>query len=200
MKVERTKEANLLGTCSTLGARKLVVQKLFGDVEVVISMGVPPEKNECKVVLHGVDVELVDDELIEGLKAGGVKVVEVKRLRARGMLVETVVVTFRGQQVPEAVTFGYMRFKVKVYVLRPIRCWRCQRFGHVEARCQAAVHCPTCGGECKIMEAYGGQCTEEVLFCNCGGRHSAAYKGCTRYTESRRLSRSRWKKENKFLC
>ena len=31
---------------------------------------------------------------------------EVKRLRARGMPMETVVVTFRGMQVTEAVTFG----------------------------------------------------------------------------------------------
>ena len=57
----------------------------------------------------------------------------MKRLRAIGMPMETVVVTFRGKHVPEAVTFGYMRFRVKVYVPRPIRCWRCQRFGHVEA-------------------------------------------------------------------
>ena len=47
--------------------------------------------------------------------------------------------TFRGKQVLEAVTFGYMHFRVKVYVLRPIRCWRYQMFGHVEARCQVAM-------------------------------------------------------------
>ena len=48
VKVERTKEANLLVTCSTLGGRKLAVQKMFGDVEVEIAMGVAPEENECK--------------------------------------------------------------------------------------------------------------------------------------------------------
>ena len=69
---------------------------MFVDVEVVISMGVPPEENECKRVIHGVDVELVDEELIDGMKAGEVKVVEVKRLRAREMPMETVVVTCRG--------------------------------------------------------------------------------------------------------
>ena len=41
---------------------------------------------------------MVDEELIEGLKAGEVKIMEVKRLRARGMPMETVVVTFRGSR------------------------------------------------------------------------------------------------------
>ena len=45
------------------------MQKIFGDVEVVISVGVPQEKNECEGVIHGVDVELVNEKVIEGLKA-----------------------------------------------------------------------------------------------------------------------------------
>ena len=48
VKMERTKEANLLVTCSTLGARKLVVLKWFGEVELEIVMGVQREENECK--------------------------------------------------------------------------------------------------------------------------------------------------------
>ena len=40
MRVERTKVANLLVTCSTYGARRLVSQKWFGEVEVEIVMGV----------------------------------------------------------------------------------------------------------------------------------------------------------------
>ena len=87
---------------------------MFGDVEVEIFIGVPPQENECNGVIHGVDVELVGDELIEGLKKGGVKVVGVKRLRDRGLPMETVMVTFRGKQVPEAMTFGYIRFRVNV--------------------------------------------------------------------------------------
>ena len=44
-----------------------------------------------------------DEELVEGLKAAGVKVVRVKRSSARGVPMVTVVVTFRGKQVPESV-------------------------------------------------------------------------------------------------
>ena len=84
-------------------------------------MRVPLVDNECKVVIYGVDVDL-DDELNEGLKASGVRVMGVKRLRARGQPIETVVVTFKGKQVLEALMFGYLHFRVKGYVLRLIRC------------------------------------------------------------------------------
>ena len=53
VKVERTKEANLLVTCSTFGDRKLVLWKWFGEVEVEIVMGVPREENECKGLYMG---------------------------------------------------------------------------------------------------------------------------------------------------
>ena len=39
MKVERTKKANLLVICSTFWARKVVVQKMSGDVEMDIYLG-----------------------------------------------------------------------------------------------------------------------------------------------------------------
>ena len=105
---------------------------------------------------------------------------------------QTVVVTLIRKQVPESVTFGYMRFRVKVYVPRPIRCWRCHKFGHVEERCQAAVRCPTCGGDHRIMEAGGGQYDKVARCCNCGGGHSAAFKGCQGMLRGRRSYRLKW--------
>ena len=53
VKVEMTKEENLLVTCSTLGARKLAVLKWLGEVKVEIVMGVLREENECKGVFMG---------------------------------------------------------------------------------------------------------------------------------------------------
>ena len=141
------------------------------------------------------DVELDEDELIQGLKADGVMVVVVKRLRARGLSIETVVVTgVRRKPVLEAVTFGYMGFRIKVYVLRPIRCWKCQWFGHVEVRCQAVGWCPMCGGDTRSLEGNGEQCMKEAVRCNCGGKHLAAYKGVLGMQKGSRLYRSRWAK------
>ena len=45
-------------TCSTFGARRLVPQKWFGEVEVEIVMGVPREENECKGVIIIIIIKL----------------------------------------------------------------------------------------------------------------------------------------------
>ena len=111
---------------------------------VEITLGAPPLSKECNSVIHGVDLEFDDDVLNEWLKASGdVKTVGVKWRKYRGQPIETSVVTFKGKQIPEALTFGYVQFRVKEYVPRPIQCW-CHYFSHVETRCQASIRCPTC--------------------------------------------------------
>ena len=85
----------------------------------------------------------------------GVKTVGVKWLKSRGQPIETVVVTFKGKQIPEALTFGYAQFRVKEYVPQLIQCW-CQYFSHEEARCQASIRCPTSDGDHKILGTNGG--------------------------------------------
>ena len=37
--MEKIKETNILVICSTLGVKKMAVQKRFGDIEVEISLG-----------------------------------------------------------------------------------------------------------------------------------------------------------------
>ncbi|ELU05848.1 hypothetical protein CAPTEDRAFT_92817, partial [Capitella teleta] len=43
------------------------------------------------------------------------------------------------------VSFSYLRFRVKVYTPTPIRCFKCQHFGHVAAKCSKSVRCSRCG-------------------------------------------------------
>lgn len=58
----------------------------------------------------------------------------------------TVKVTFRGQDVPDEVTFGYSVRKVKPDVPRVIQCNKCLRYGHPVKYCkQAEMNCVNCG-------------------------------------------------------
>lgn len=54
----------------------------------------------------------------------------------------------------------------------PLRCYKCQRYGHVAAQCRGKPRCAKCGGG----HEYGG-CGEkaELRFCSCGDPHSTAY-------------------------
>ena len=89
--------------------------------------------------------------------------------------------------LPKEVFINLRRFNISKYVPTPIRCNRCQRFGHkatqcekpkiVCSRCSARGHdfvnCPTAQTEAKCA--------------NCGGNHNAAYRGCPKFKEVREI-------------
>lgn len=54
----------------------------------------------------------------------------------------TIKIEFRCQKLPDEVTFGYSKRKVKPDVPRVVQCFNCQRFGHPEKFCKQSV--PTC--------------------------------------------------------
>ena len=68
--------------------------------------------------------------------------------------------------------------------VRVIQCYNCCRFGHYATKmktsnCRHETRCLKCGQSHKVNE-----CTSDAhRCCNCGGEHSANYKGCEMYKE-----------------
>lgn len=89
--------------------------------------------------------------------------------------------------LPTRVRVGYMSFQVRPYIPPPLRCFKCQKFGHVAAICRGKQRCGKCGGE----DHEYGQCHQgtSVKCCNCGGSHSAAYKGCQAHKRAAEVQR-----------
>lgn len=56
-----------------------------------------------------------------------------------------------------------------------LRCFNCQRLGHVAAVSKGRRRCCKCGGD-RDYGQYGEGI--EPICCNCGGPHSAAFLGC----------------------
>ena len=86
--------------------------------------------------------------------------------------------------LPSQVFMGYLVLNVKLYVPRPLRCFRCQRFWHVRDKCRGEVHCPTCGAPHEVAN-----CIQDMKCCNCGGNHSAGFKRCLVYQEAQMVLR-----------
>lgn len=84
-------------------------------------------------------------------------------------------VQFSTKELPAELYFRFMRYRVREFTHKPIRCYKCQKFGHVAKLCKGTKRCAKCGGEHDY-----GECGEGVKpkCCNCGGGHSAAYWGC----------------------
>lgn len=154
-----------------------------------IKTHVPKSLRECKGVIYNVDMELSDQDIVSELKK--FKVTEAKRL-LRGKEKETttsVLLTFCSQTLPERVTMLYQSFKVRLYVPPALRCYKCQRFGHTATNCNSSSQiCPRCSGS----HSYQDCPDKDQLKCsNCGGNHSAAYKGCPKYKQAVEVQRVR---------
>lgn len=68
-----------------------------------------------------------------------------------------------------------MSYDVKQYIPPPLRCFKCQKFGHVAAICKGTQKCGRCAGN----HEYGkSEKTAKIKCCNCGGERTAVYRGC----------------------
>ncbi|KAJ0003125.1 hypothetical protein NQD34_018165 [Periophthalmus magnuspinnatus] len=141
--------------------------------------------SECKVVGErkgacGVISGIPLDEDLDKIKNSlGEGVSSIKRLMrwSDGQRVQSlsVLLEFREVVLPERVKVGCLSFPVREFVPPPLRCYKCQLYGHIAAVCRGKQRCPKCGGEHRIEECSK---TAQVKCCNCGGQHTATFGGC----------------------
>ena len=87
----------------------------------------------------------VSDELKEFYVATEIKAQAVHRMVMRNgsrNIVKTgnIIVSFQ-DEVPEHVYIGCLRYKVRPYVPQPMRCIKCQGFGHTATHCRRQTRC-----------------------------------------------------------
>ena len=113
------------------------------------------------------------------MTTNGVKILEVRGIKARALTTHSVILTFMGSVLPGKVYLEYLALNVQLYVPWPFRCFKCPRFGHVRDKCRVEVRYPTCGGPHEV-----GDCVQDMKYCNCGGIHLDGFKGCVVYQKS----------------
>ena len=107
-------------------------------------------------------------------------VADVERARfikPRNPRTVALLVRFKGDTIPEYVSIPgeYIMTKVYEYKERPMRCYKCQKYGHTHKRCSAAEN--VCG-KC-TKEHPTEQCTSDEKKCaNCQGEHEANDPTC----------------------
>ena len=164
-----------------------------GRREVSVPMTVAPHrtKNSTKGIITCFDLRGVsDEEIAEGLSGFGVT--HARRIESRRSGVtsptDSIVLTFSGTDLPAQVIVGYVRVKVRVFIPNPMRCFRCQRFGHTRTHCRGKPTCSKCASKDHADET----CDADTLWCvNCGeGQtpHSSFDKSCPKFAEEREIN------------
>ena len=111
---------------------------------------------------------------------------EAKRFKKEGT---AVLLTFRKEvtTLPTRVYLGYMSFRVKEYSRPPMRCYKCQRYGHAAAACRGDRRCGKCGGNHEFAECSA----TEAKCCNCGGNHITSFRGCEHHVRATEVEKVR---------
>ena len=106
----------------------------------------------------------------------GVKDVSRFILRKDGKQIatNTYFITFATSRPPRDINIGYYKVKVEPYIPNPLRCFKCQQYGHGQGTCKRETTCWRCG----IEGHEGTDCKNETHCCNCQGNHMASSKEC----------------------
>jgi len=176
--VKRLRQGDILVHCSTRSqAKNLLQMKTFASCPCTVlphrslnsSKGIIRDRERCLQSLS-------EDDLVRELADQGVT--HVKRFTVRkdsGIIkTHTYLITFSCASLPREIKAGYHNIKVDVYVPNPLRCYKCQRYGHGATKCTNAHACHRCGSD----EHEGFDCTNPPSCKNCNGSHMASSKQC----------------------
>lgn len=131
-----------------------------------------------KGVIRNVDTTINSSEMKEVMKSA-FPVTDIRRITRRAMSndniptvtdTETVILTFRGQILPDYVSIYGAKCKVTPYVYKVRQCLNCLRLGHIAAQCKSLIRCVKCRdnhptAQCQIQDA-------EIQCLNCNGAHA----------------------------
>ena len=134
-------------------------------------------------------------EIRDELKDQGVVGLNRVTLKKEGKVIptNTLFLTFGSPELPKEITVVYLKVKVALFVPNPMRCFNCNRFGHMSQRCKVAAKCPGCG-----KDKHEGQCEGPKLCSNCNGPHASSAKDCLVRQSENEIQRVRVEKRISF--
>ncbi|XP_071091229.1 uncharacterized protein [Haliotis cracherodii] len=169
--VTRLRSGSLLVECARRQqSDNLLKLKQFVNTPVVVS--VHKTLNSCRGIvrdrvrcLH----DMSEEEIAAELQTQGVTAVKrFTKKKDDGTIIKlnTYLFTFALSSFPKSIKAGYFNIGVEVYVPNPLRCFKCQQFGHGAKFCRNNTACSRCGGAHE-----GSECTNTIKCANCIGEH-----------------------------
>ena len=144
----------------------------------------PDDMVTVREVIYNIPLGQNPEELVLSLEAQ-VNSKEIFLMKASRILnrfkqpTTAVILTFFGNLLPDCVRVSGSNFYIPVstYITPPLRCYRCQGYGHTSGKCLLEAICARCAGSHSSK-----QCTSEKVCCtNCLGDHTARSARCPVY-------------------
>ena len=117
-----------------------------------------------------------EEEILDNLSSQGITEVRKIRVQRDGRRINTgtIILTFGLPVLPTSVKIGFLRVKVDVYIPNPLRCFKCQRYGHHRMACKRELTCAKCG----TTGHEDKECRQKPHCVNCDGDHGSFSRDC----------------------
>ncbi|GFW10869.1 uncharacterized protein TNCV_4919881 [Trichonephila clavipes] len=177
--VKRLRSGDLLiETTSSLQTKSFRLAKSFLNSPVTVS----PHKslNSCRGVISEPDLLGTSvSEILEGFSDQGVTQVRRITIKKDSTIVPTkhLILTFNSPKLPNTIKAGYLNSKIHPYIPNPLRCFKCQRFGHSQTSCRGQFTCSRCAS----VGHSSTDCTLEPKCVNCTQSHPSDSKLCQKW-------------------
>ncbi|XP_067121978.1 uncharacterized protein [Centruroides vittatus] len=186
-KIQKLRSGDLLvETASPQQSAKLLQTKTLGEMEVTVTPH--GSLNSSRGVISEIDLMSEDESDIQiGLSDQGVVAVRRISIRRDGKLIPTkhLILTFNKPTLPSFITAGYLRCSVRPYIPNPLRCFKCQRFGHSQTSCRGKSVCAQCGTEGHEST----ECKTTPCCVNCKDAHPAYSRKCPAWQREKEIQR-----------
>lgn len=147
-----------------------------------ISIKVSPHRslNQSKGVVSDEELKNVsEEEILQNLKQQGVIAVKkIKRKEGTNFKpTNTHILTFNSSRLPAEIKIGFTIRPVRPFIPNPLRCFKCQRFGHGQDRCKRNKACARCGKDGHD----DSDCNDPMRCVNCSGEHKSFSRDCPKW-------------------
>ena len=142
--------------------------------------------NSCKGVARSPEFKLfTQEEIVDVLASQGVSHARRIEITRNGERVSTgtVILTFNQTTLPEKIKLGFLMIKIDTFIPNPMRCFRCQKFGHTSDRCKHNTTCSVCAEEGHDDRS----CRKSAKCTNCEGDHPSSSKECPVWQQEKKI-------------
>lgn len=174
----------LIKTQNVKQARNLI--KLIGIFDSTIEVTEHKTMNYCKGVISAYELKSENSEtLLNYLRGQNVIEVNMHQKTYNGITQNTglVFLKFGVNTLPEFLTIGLLRVRVRPYIPSPMRCFCCHKYGHTSKICNMKDNpkCYNCNND-KHLHNKEDKCTNQAVCVNCNETgHNSYNRNCSEY-------------------